>query len=52
MNSVILDARKCTRFMHLDVKDHFLAMPIEDPEHMRVNHKHVTSNIRERCNIN
>ena len=36
LNSVISDADKGARFMCADIKDHFLATPIDHPEYMRV----------------
>ena len=36
LNSTISDADKGARFMSADIKDHFLAIPMRDPEYMRV----------------
>ena len=36
INSTISDARKKARFMYLDIKDYFLAIPIAYPEYMEV----------------
>ena len=51
LNSVIHDANKGARFMSTDIKDHFLATPMKDPECMRVKHKHLPDNIRTTCNL-
>ena len=40
LNSTISDANKGARFMSLDIKDHFLATPMRDPEYMRVSFKY------------
>ena len=34
INSTISDAKKGARFMCLDIKDHFLATPMDQPEYM------------------
>ncbi len=36
LNSVISDADKGARFMSADLKDHFLASPMERPEYMKI----------------
>ena len=36
LNSTISDADKGARFMSVDTKDHFLAIPMQELEHMRV----------------
>ena len=51
LNSVISDARKGARFMCLDIKDHFLATPMTNPEFMRVRIRHVPQDIRIQHNI-
>ena len=39
INSTISDAHQGARFMYADIKDHFLATPMKNPEYMRVNYK-------------
>ena len=51
LNSVISDAAKGARFMSADIKDHFLATPMHDPEYMRVPYKHFPADIRQRYNL-
>ena len=51
LNSVILDADKGTRFMCADIKDHFLAIPIDKPEYMRVQYKYIPDNIRSKYHL-
>ena len=34
-----------------DIKDHFLAPPIDCPEYMHVKHRHVLPNTREKYNL-
>ena len=51
INSTISDAKKGARFMCLDIKDHFLATPMEHPEFMKVKCKHIPEDIIKRCNI-
>jgi hypothetical protein len=48
VNSTISDAKKNARFMCADLKDFFLATPMEDPEFMRVRSKYFPLEIRER----
>ena len=45
LNSVISDADKGARFMCVDMKDHFLATPMDDPEHMKVQYKYISNGI-------
>ena len=51
LNSVISDAHKGARFMSADIKDHFLATPMDHPEYMRVNYKYIPNDIRKRYNL-
>ena len=51
LNRILSDSRKGARFISLDVKDHFLVIPMTDPEHMIVKHKHVPDEIKVRHNI-
>ena len=48
LNSTISNAAKGARFMTLDIKNHFLATPMENPEYMRVQLKYVPEDIRKR----
>ena len=51
LNSVISDADKGARFISADLKNHFLASPMERPEYMRVPLKHIPQDIIERYNL-
>ena len=48
LNSFMLDSSKGARFMSLEIKDHFLATPITDPEHVTVMQKHIPNEIKSR----
>jgi hypothetical protein len=45
LNSVISDAHKGARFMSMDLKDHFLASPMNRPEYMKVHRKNIPPDI-------
>jgi len=45
LNSTISNARKSTRFMCLDIKDHFLATLMVGIEYMRVKAKYIPQDI-------
>ena len=51
LNSTISDANKGARFMSIDIKDHFLATPMADPEFMRVPIKHIPPDMCKKYNI-
>ena len=51
LNSTISNARKGARFMSLDIKDHFLATPMADPEYMRVRIKYIPPDIQDQYSI-
>ena len=51
LNSIISDASKGARFMSADLKDFFLATPMEGDEYMRVKYKHIPEDIRIRYNL-
>ena len=51
LNSTISDAKRGARFMCLDIKDHFLATPMSNPEFMRVKLKYIPEDIRQRYKI-
>jgi len=38
--------------MYADIKDHFLATPMDHPEYMRVQYKYILNDIRHRYNLN
>ena len=46
INSTISDAHKGARFMCADLKDHFLASPMDKPEFMRIKYKYFPAAIR------
>ena len=41
LNSVISDSDKGACFMTLDLKDHFLASPMQTPEYMKIPQKYI-----------
>ena len=51
LNSVISDADKGARFLSADLKDFFLATPMESPEYMKVHYKHFPQDIRDQYNL-
>ena len=51
LNSVISDASKGARFLTLDIKDHFLATPMKEPEFMKIPWKYFPEDIRKRYNL-
>ena len=51
INSVISDASKGAKFMGADLKDFFLASPMEDPEYMRIHSKYFPPDVRKQYNI-
>jgi hypothetical protein len=51
INSTISDAQKGARFMCADLKDHFLAAPMKDPEYMRIKYKYFSATIRKKYNL-
>ena len=51
INSTISDAAKGARFMTADIKDHFLATPMEKPEYMKVPYKYFPEDIRQHYNL-
>jgi len=46
LNSTISDANQEARFMSADIKDHFLATPMNKPEYMKVKYKYIPEDIR------
>ena len=51
LNSVISDAQKGARFLSADLKDFFLATPMDNPEYMRIHWKHIPEDIREQYKL-
>ena len=51
VNSTISDAKQGARFMSADLKDFFLATPMEGYEYMKVPYNHFPPDIRERYNL-
>ena len=51
LNSIISDASKGARFMSADLKDLFLATPMEGDEYTRIKYKHIPEDIRIRYNL-
>ena len=45
LNSAISDAKKGARFLSADLKDHFLASPMEENEYMRIHARYYLDNI-------
>jgi hypothetical protein len=51
INSTISDAHRGARFLCADLKDHFLATPMKDPEFMRIKYKYFPQAIRDQYNL-
>ena len=51
LNSVISDSDKGARLLTLDLKDHFLASPMQTPEYMKIPQKYVPSDIINKYNL-
>ena len=51
INSIMSDARRGARFMTLDIKDHFLAIPMNDLEHVWARLKCMPDDTRQKHNI-
>jgi hypothetical protein len=51
INSTISDAHKGARFLSADLKDHFLASPMEETEYMRIHSKYFLQDMREQYDI-
>jgi hypothetical protein len=52
VNSTISDAHKGSKFLcAADLKDHFLASPMKDPEFMRIKYKYFPGSIRKQYNL-
>ena len=51
VNSTISDAKQGARFMSADLKDFFLATPMEGNEYMKVPYKHFPQDIRDRYGL-
>ena len=51
INNIISDANRGVRFMSLNIKDYFLAIPIRDPEYMRVLCKYFLQDVRDQYRL-
>ena len=51
INSTISDADKGARFLCANLKDHFLASPMEDPKFMRIRYKYFPNAIHKQYNL-
>jgi hypothetical protein len=51
LNSTISDSDKGARFLCADLKDHFLASPMKDPEYMRIKYKYFPDAIRNQYHL-
>ncbi len=51
LNSTISDAAAGARFLTADLKDHFLASPMKDPEFMRIKYKYFPQAVRDQYNL-
>ena len=51
VNSIISHAAMGARFMSADIKDYFLATPMERAEYMKVQYKHLPEDIRKLYNL-
>jgi hypothetical protein len=51
VNSTISDAHKGAKLLCADLKDHFLASPMKDPEFMRIKYKYFPESIRKQYNL-
>ena len=51
LNSVISDAHKGARFMGADLKDFFLASPMEESEYMCIHSRFFSADVRAQYNI-
>ena len=50
-DSVISDVKNGARFMTCDLKDHFLASPMQNPHYMGIKWEHIPEDIRLRYNL-
>ena len=51
INNIILDANRGARFASADLKDFFLATPMEGDEYIKVTYKHFPEDIRKRYKL-
>jgi hypothetical protein len=51
LNSTISDADRGARFLCADLKDHFLASPMKNPEFMRLKYKYFPEDIRKQYKL-
>ena len=52
LNSIISDAKHNARFLSADLKDCFLASPMEQPEYMKMHTKYIPDDIMQQYNLN
>ena len=52
INGTISDSKQGAWFMTADIKDYFLASPMEKPEYMKVHLRHIPLDIRSKYEIN
>ena len=51
INSTISDSKRGARFMSADLKDHFLASPMNRPEYMKIPYKYFPDDIIQKYNL-
>ena len=51
VNSTISHAKEGAKFMSADIKDYFLATPMDKAEYMKVQYKHIPEDIRLQYNL-
>jgi hypothetical protein len=51
INSTISDSRRGARFLSADLKDHFLASPMKQPEYMKIKYKYFPADIRKKYEL-
>jgi hypothetical protein len=51
LNSTISDAEQGAHFLCADLKDHFLASPMANPEYMHIKYKYFPTAIRDQYNL-
>ena len=51
LNSTISNTHKGAKFISADIKDHFLATPMKNPEFMYVKYKYILEDIHKRYNL-
>jgi len=51
LNSTISDSDIGPKFAYADLKDHFLATPMQDPEYMRLKYKYIPDDIKQKYKL-